>query len=305
MSINTKKSSKELEITPILQGKTAITRTESLLRVDLPIDSLLPNELNPNEMSEQEFNMLYDNVEKVGITDPILVRPLGDPGAINCTYKIVGGHHRWEVAKLLGFETVPVTIINDPDFDEDAEKFQVVRHNVIRGKLSPAKFLTLYKSLESKYSEQMAQEMFGFASEEEFKRLIQSTANSLPPDMKKEFMAASKELKTVDDLAGLLNRLFTAYGDTVPYGYMIFDYGGHDHVWLRMKKHQRDHFASFANYCVGYEVEAGLVMSGVLQLIAQGKLSQEALDEYVSTLPKVEKPEDKNGELPDQFSSIL
>ena len=73
--------------------------------------------------------------------------------------------------------------------------------------MNPKKFVQLYQSLSQKYSDEAAAEMFGFAEEEEFKKLVNATANALPPEMKQQFKEASKELKTIDDLTLLLNRL--------------------------------------------------------------------------------------------------
>lgn len=49
------------------------------------------------------------------------------------------------------------------------------------------------------------------------KALIDDTRESLPPEMRKEFDKAKEEIKTVDDLSLVLNRLFTKYGSTLPY----------------------------------------------------------------------------------------
>lgn len=267
---------------------TALSKTTGLIRKDVPINLLFPNENNPNEMSEAEFNMLYDNIESMGITDPILVKPLGDPSKKDCTYRIIGGHHRWEVAKVHGFEEVPVTIVTDPNFDEDQEKFQMVRHNVIHGKMNPKKFMSLYQSLSEQYTDEIAAEMFGFTDEEEFKKLLASTAKALPPEMKQEFKEATKEIRTINELAMVLNRLFTTYGDTVPYGYMILDYGNQDHVWLRLKKKQKDHLIKLGNLCKEHQVTIDEVMASILQLIALGKFTNEDLVQSIAKLPKVD-----------------
>lgn len=261
---------------------SATDKTKSLLRLDISVDKLTPNELNPNEMSEESFNLLYDNIGAVGVTDPILVRPNGEG-----KYKIVGGHHRWEVAKLHGMTTVPCTVITDPSFDDDMEKFQVVRHNVIRGELSPKKFLALYESLSTKYANDVAAEMFGFSDKEEFAKLIKATANTLPEGIKQKFTEAAKELKTIDGLATLLNRLFTDYGDTLPHGFMVFDFGGHDNVWLRMSKSQKPDFLAFAEVCRdnGYSVDSAVAL--ILHLIATNKI--QGVTEHLSALPKTGK----------------
>lgn len=264
--------------------KTAMQRTEELKRTFLPVDLMVPNSENPNEMGEQEFNLLYDNIEKMGVTDPILVRPHPEQKG---KYKIIGGHHRWEVAKLHGMEEVPVTIVEAGDFDDDMERFQMVRHNIIHGKMNPKKFMDLYQSLQGKYSEEAAAELFGFADEDEFRKLVQSTANALPKEMKQSFLDASKEIRTIDDLAVVLNRLFSTYGDTVPYGYMIFDFGGQDHVWLRMEKKQKKDLIEFGKWCAAQNRTVDKVMTTLLQLAATGKLDQAAFEEAVAQLPEV------------------
>lgn len=258
----------------------AISKTQDLGRISINIELLEPNPENPNEMSEREFNLLYDNIEKMGITDPILVRPIE-----NGRYRIVGGHHRWEVAKLLGFEQVPCTVVNDPTFDEDQEKFQVVRMNVIRGHLSPQKFLSMYESLQSKYTDDVMQESFGFAEEEEFKKLISTVKKSLPKEMQKEFQKASEELKTIDDLSKLLNRLFTKYGDTLPYGYMLLDFGGKESIWLRMGNETRKAVLAVGKRCVEENRTVDDLIGGMIRLMAAGKLQDQLVQLIASSNP--------------------
>ena len=278
-----------------------------LLRIDVDVNRLVPNEENPNVMSEQEFNLLYDNVERMGITDPILVRPLnGVAGAANCTYKIVGGHHRWEVAKLIGFEEVPCTIICDPEFDEDMERFQMVRHNVIHGRMDPKKFMNLYHQVQGRYTEELAAEMFGFAKEEEFKKLIASTAASLPVEMKQQFIDASKEVKTIDDLAIVLNRLFTTYGDTVPWGFMIFDFGGQDHIWIRMEKHQKKEFLKFSDWCVKNQRTVDKAIALLVKMASEDALDGSEFVEEFEKLPVVTITEAPEGRVmtEDYFATL-
>lgn len=274
---------------------SAKEKTESLIRTMLPIDSLEAQDINPNEMDEAEFNLLYDNIEKAGCTDPLLVRPKR-PEEITpekpATHKIVGGYHRWEVCKLHALEEVPVTIITDPEFDADMEKFQIVRHNIIRGKMNPKKFMSLYQSLQGKYAEDVAAELFGFAEEEEFRKLVSATANSLPPEMKQAFKEASKEIKTIDDLTILLNRLFSNYGDTIPYGFMVFDFGGQDHIWLRMKHGQKKEFYALGDLCRENGVAMDGVVTAMVQLIAQkNEAVLDALAPLIADLPTLDIPD--------------
>jgi len=255
---------------------------DHLERRDLAIEALEPNPQNPNEMSAQQFNNLYANMETVGLTDPILVRPHPDKAG---QYRIIGGEHRWEVAKLMGYESVPCTILLDEDFSDDDEAFQMVRHNVIKGRLSPQKFMKLYESLSEDYTEAVAAEMFGFESEEEFRKLIQTTKDSLPPDMQPQFEQAAKDIQTIDDLSRVLNELFATHGDTLPHAYMIVDFGGQDSIWLRMKKNQKDHFLDLAHRCKAQNRSMDHVMAELLQTLYRGEPVD--LDALIAACPEV------------------
>src|SRR5271157_4529321 len=192
----------------------AAEKTNSLQRLDVTPDRLVKNDKNPNKMSQRAFDLLCDNLEQTGLTDAILVRPIAGTEK----FKIVGGHHRFDAAQYLGFETVPVTVITDPNFDEDMETFQLVRMNTIRGALDPESFYKLYESLQDKYSDSIMQDAFGFAEEKEFKRLIEQTAKALPDKhLQDKFKEAAAEIKTIDGLSQLLNSMFTKYGDTLKY----------------------------------------------------------------------------------------
>lgn len=279
--------------------KTAEEKTKALQRVFLPIDALEANELNPNEMGQNEFNLLYSNVEQMGVTDPILVRPAAKEGQ---KYRIIGGHHRWEVAKLVGLTEVPCTVVTDPDFDDDAEKFQVVRHNIIRGKMNAKKFMSLYESLSSKYADDVAAEMFGFTNEDDFRRLVQVTGKSLPPEMQEAYKKATKEIKTIDGLAKVLNKLFSEHGDTLPWGYMVVDFGGQHHIWLRMSVAQKAQFLTLCDWCRGKNKSVDQVMTVLMQLIAEGKLDQGELVTRMAKLPEVHT---EQGQLPIETQQVM
>lgn len=246
---------------------SAADKTKNLKRLDLPTQELISADVNPNKMTDAEFNMLYDNIEATGITDPILVRQLEDG-----RFRIIGGHHRWEVAKLMGFETVPCTVIDDPDFDDDAEKFQLVRMNVIHGHMSPESFLKLYEQVAHKYTDDILQESFGFADEKEFKRLIRKIKADLPPELKEAFSDAAKDVRTIDDLASLMNKLMGTFGDTLPYGYMLMDFGGKESIWLRMSNKTKEASYKVGAICKDKQRTMDDVLGGVVQLIADGKL---------------------------------
>lgn len=72
---------------------------------ELPIDMITPNPGQPRtDMDEGSLSELADSIGKVGLLQPIIVRPLGD------SYQIIAGERRWRAARLAGLEDVPVRV---------------------------------------------------------------------------------------------------------------------------------------------------------------------------------------------------
>jgi hypothetical protein len=269
---------------------TAIDKTKSLVRQDIPIGQLVKNEANPNRMGQRDFDLLVDNLEQTGITDPILVRPLKVKKGEPPRYRIVGGHHRFDAAAFLGFETVPCTVITDPGFDDDAERFQMVRMNVIRGRIDAQAFFDLYQQLADVYSDEVLQDAFGFAEEAEFRKLIDQVAKQLPdPGLQKQFKQAAKEIKTIDGLSKLLNEMFAKYGDTLPYGFMVFDHAGQRSVWLQVEDPTLKAFDVLGKLCIERRRTVDDLIGRVLQRMAKGEL-QALLEQVIAETPEVELP---------------
>lgn len=288
----------------------AVAKTKLLLRLDVPISMLVKNEDNPNKMSERAFNLLCDNLEETGLTDPILVRPLNLKALEKIANKklspedtvaamalastqlmIVGGHHRYDAALYIGFTDVPVTVIMDPKFDADKEKFQIVRMNTIRGKMDAAAFFKMYQSLSETYSDVIMQDAFGFAEEAEFRKLIEQTSKALPDKaLQDKFKEAAKEIKTIDGLSKLLNEMFTKYGNTLPYGYMVVDYGGQRSMWVRVEAQTMKALDILSMMCVDNNRTMDDVLGGVVKSIAKGEVP-ELLAAIMAGTPSVKLPD--------------
>jgi hypothetical protein len=288
----------------------AIAKTDNLLRIRrLPLGLLVKNEENPNKMKPREFDLLCDNMNETGWTDPVLARPV-DFKALSkiaskakdethlvdamvkdgVTLRIVGGHHRFDAGSFLGFEYAPVTVIMDPGFDEEKERFQLVRMNTIHGKLDPQAFFKMYSSLSQKYSNDILQDAFGFAEEAEFQRLIAQTAKLLPDKSTQEkYKEAAKEIKTIDGLAKLLNEMFAKYGDTLPYGFMVFDHAGQRSMWLRIEGKTMQALDVIADICIDRQRTVDDLIGTVLQLIARGD-QKEFIDSIVAETPEAKLP---------------
>ncbi len=288
---------------------SALQKTKNLLRIDnFPLELMVKQEVNPNKMSTRAFDLLCDNFNKTGWTDPVLARPIDlkafkkiakikDPDmqlqAIRdqqLQVKIVGGHHRYDAGAYLEFTEGPATVIMEDDFDEEAEQFQIVRMNVIHGKLDPEAFMKMYGKMSDTYSDDILQDAFGFAEESEFKKLITQIAKSMPDQNTKEkFIEAAKEIKTVDGLHKLMNELINKYGDTLPYGVMVFDHGGQRSVWLRIEGKTMKAIDVITNICIENQRTVDDVIGKVVQLIANGE-SKEFIDAIIAETPPVVLP---------------
>ena len=199
--------------------------------VNLPISRVKPNTFNPNTQSEEVFNALVENIQEIGMVEPILVVPDPQSGG---DYVVISGEHRLEACRVLGYETVPAIIRQE--FDEDMQKFQTVRMNVLKGKLDPVKFTKLFDDMAQKYGEQMTKQMMMFVDDKAFKDVYMSVKKELPKDLQEKLEKTKDEIKTVDDLSRVLNELFSKYGDTLDQNFMVFTYQGKTQLWVRMDK---------------------------------------------------------------------
>lgn len=205
--------------------------SETVRVVSIPIGAVRPNDWNPNKLDDVNFSRLANDVQDLGFLQPILVAAQPDG-----TYRIVDGEHRYEAAKLMDFTEVPCVVVTG-EFaeDETRQKFQTMRMNMIRGDLDKRKFMSLVEDLATTMPIEEIAEGMAYDDVDGLRALINDARKDLPPELRKEFDKAKEEIKTVDDLSMVLNRLFTKYGRTVPYNYMIIDFGGKEHLWVRMK----------------------------------------------------------------------
>jgi ParB family chromosome partitioning protein len=62
-------------------------------------------------MNEDGIGELADSIGKVGLLQPIIVRPLGDG------YQIIAGERRWRAARVAGLERVPVRVLTTSEVE--------------------------------------------------------------------------------------------------------------------------------------------------------------------------------------------
>lgn len=201
----------------------------------IPRALVRPNPWNPNEVAPELFNEIVSNIEELGFVQPIVVAPLDDGSEYK--FQIIDGEHRYDALMLFSEEEVAEIPCIVRDMDVDSMKFQTVKLNKLRGKLNIRKFNTLVQDLMERHSFEEVAERMAFTDPTELEELLINARESLPTsEMKEEFDKAKEDIKTVEDLSLLLNRLFTQFGDTLPGNFMVLDFGGKNHIWVRMRE---------------------------------------------------------------------
>lgn len=195
----------------------------------IALDLLDKNAANPNEQDERTFNATVESIEEEGWVQPMCtVVPTPDG-----RYRIVAGHHRYDAATVLGYEDGPCWVLDPEKFDEDRQDWVMVKANILSGQLNPAKFTALYDRMLKSYGAEVLQALMGFTSEDAFKRVYRDVKKALPPALQKALDDQKDEIKTIDDLSLVLNRLFREYGETLPSNMMVFSWAGKEVLWVR------------------------------------------------------------------------
>lgn len=84
--------------------------------IEVLINELIPADYNPRKHDDVAAEQLKQSISRFGLVDPIIVN-----SAPNRKNIIIGGHFRWEVAKKLGYETIPVVYVDIPDLAKEKE----------------------------------------------------------------------------------------------------------------------------------------------------------------------------------------
>lgn len=219
----------------VINGVRGYVRGDIVSAV-VPIGKLVPMEDNTNEMDERELTLLCDTIKENGFIDPIAVIPRDDG-----RFEINGGEHRWKAAKQLGYIEVPCDVLVGEKWkDPDLRRLNAVRLNVLHGKQNPDKMLSLYNKVVDRYGPEAVARYMGYTSEAGLHKVIRNVSEgmrgALPPDMAKKFDEKSKKAKNIGDVEKIIQHLFQEQGDTIKYNYLIFSWGGQEHVYIAVNK---------------------------------------------------------------------
>lgn len=123
----------------------------------LPIEFLRPSRLQPRrDFSAESLEELSNSIREVGIVQPIVVRPTGEPNV----YEIVAGERRWRAAQKAQLHEVPV-LLRDLT-DRETLEIAIVE-NVQRKDLNAVEEGEAYKRLidEFGYSQETVADVVG------------------------------------------------------------------------------------------------------------------------------------------------
>ena len=244
-----------------------------IVRIEVAPEDLVANDWNPNEMPPEEFELLKEQIKEVGFIDPPTVVEVEDDRG-NSYYRLIGGYHRAAAAKELGLRTIPVDLLLDSKWqDEDLQKFQTVRLNVIHGKMKPEKFVPLYEEMAKKYGQDKVTRLMGYTKDDGIRKMVKAVAksmqDSLPPDMAEQFQEQAREARTVGDIERIIQQLFQEHGDSVKYNFMVFAWGGKEHIYIAMSKSTREALKKIMKASRKHEVDINEYIGDALKSVAE------------------------------------
>lgn len=112
--------------------------------VKLKIMDIEPNRAQPRkDFADDALSELADSIEKYGVLQPLLVRPLGDG------YQLIAGERRWRAARMAGLAEVPVVIREMTD--EEAATLALIE-NLQREDLNPVEEAFGFRKLMDDFS---------------------------------------------------------------------------------------------------------------------------------------------------------
>ena len=97
---------------------------------EVDINAIAPNPDQPRtNFKREELEELSASIQKDGLLQPILVRPLEDG-----TYQIIAGERRWQASKLAGLQQVPIRV---KEASDDKALELALIENIQRSDLNP------------------------------------------------------------------------------------------------------------------------------------------------------------------------
>ena len=154
-------------------------------------------------MRPESLQELADSIKSQGVVQPIVVRPIGSPGAGESQrYEIIAGERRWRAAQIAGLAQIPAVIRDIPD---EAAIAVALIENIQRENLNPLEEARALERLISEFelTHQEAAEAVGRSrvSVSNLLRLLE-----LAPEVSEMLERRELEMGHARALLGLTNR---------------------------------------------------------------------------------------------------
>lgn len=255
--------------------------------MQLQVCALIPMADNPQEQDSEVFGQLVKSIRAIGLAETVLVSgPFQDlpecptHGSAHPMYKIVGGHHKVDGAKIAGATEVPCMVL--PQMSDDDIMVWVVRMNVIRGRLNPWKFTRMFNNLARKYDPSVLRAKMGITSETAWKSLYKDVRKSLPPELARRLDAVRSEVHDVESLAVIIKRIFSEHGEQLNCRFLVFEYGGQSHVLLKMSKRASENLDRICTEAVEKKLDLNRYMNVLLEQHLPNEMFTEALEQQAA-----------------------
>jgi ParB family chromosome partitioning protein len=122
-------------LAPPAPGTPAVAKAPDAGLREVPVDLLRRGRYQPRvDMREDSLAELAESIKAQGVVQPIVVRPLPNPGGGETEYEIVAGERRWRAAQMAGLATIPAVIRDIPD---EAAVAVALIENIQRENLNP------------------------------------------------------------------------------------------------------------------------------------------------------------------------
>jgi len=200
--------------------------------VYVPSAEIAPSPFNPNVQTPAAFEALAQSISDDGFVENLLVAPKSildrrwQEKYPQATYCIVWGEHRWRAMLLLDEDAEIPCVVLPEDTPLAKVKALVVRGNMLHGDLDKRDFTALFDEVEAEYGTEATKALMGLYSDRQFQQLYKEVKSALPEEMQKELDEEKDNIKTMDGLATTLNSIWSKHGETIPYGFISFTFGG-------------------------------------------------------------------------------
>jgi ParB family transcriptional regulator, chromosome partitioning protein len=112
---------------------------------EIPLDQIRPNPRQPRTVfDEDELAELVHSIREIGLLQPIVVRPVSEPGADGVHYELVAGERRWRASREAGLERIPAIVRETGD---DVLLRDALLENLHRANLNALEEAAAYQQL--------------------------------------------------------------------------------------------------------------------------------------------------------------